>query len=246
MSSSYREYDRLAQLYDRYWGREYPEAAAKALDALLFPEIPPAGSILDLCCGAGHVTKGLCERNLQVTGVDGSLPMLNFARGNAPGAAFIAADARYLFLRRRFDAVISTFEAMNHILRKNELRLVFEGVSGLLSEGGSFLFDVLTQQAYCEEWVKSSSIIDEDAVCIMHGGYEPETGNAHVDITAFLRDEDQWRRLDTRVHERWYPLDVINILLRDSGFGIIRHYDACSLGITGTLAVGREFILAKK
>ncbi len=65
--------------------------------------------ILDCCCGPGGLSRLLRERGMEVTGVDMSEPMLEFARRRVSGVTFLHADARTLpFVDGEFDvAVIS-------------------------------------------------------------------------------------------------------------------------------------------
>jgi SAM-dependent methyltransferase len=179
-----------------------------------------------------------------MTGIDGSPLMLAYARANAPAASFMAADARYFGLRRRFDAVISTFESINHIVDANDLGLVFSNVASVLAPGGLFFFDLLTEQAYRDEWTKSSAVVEEDAVCILRGGYEPQTAIAHADITAFRRLAEVWKRADVTILERCYSLEWIRSALGNAGFVEIHDYDAASAGMAGSLAAGRKFVIA--
>src|SRR5690242_20258701 len=108
-------YDRLAWFYNKYWGAHYHGLALAVLDKILLRDLPTAAHILDLCCGTGHLTQALARRGYRVTGVDASQEMLRYARENVPAAEFIAADARDFSFRLEFDAVISTFESLNHI-----------------------------------------------------------------------------------------------------------------------------------
>ncbi len=65
-----------------------------ALDLLARIRADEPGSVYDLGCGAGNVTKLLAERwpKARVTGVDSSMPMLEKARVAAPRIAFLHAE----------------------------------------------------------------------------------------------------------------------------------------------------------
>lgn len=80
---------------------------------------------LDLCCGTGHLTKKLIDNHFVVTGIDGSAQMIEYARQNAPDAAFIVDDARYFNINEQFQYVISTGDSLNHILKLDELKVFF-------------------------------------------------------------------------------------------------------------------------
>jgi SAM-dependent methyltransferase/uncharacterized protein YbaR (Trm112 family) len=67
-----------------------------AAEAVVGALLPPAGAVLDLACGAGHLTAslgGLAEGRL-VVGLDALFPALLLARRFvSPGAALVCADA---------------------------------------------------------------------------------------------------------------------------------------------------------
>jgi trans-aconitate methyltransferase len=66
----------------------------KPAKLLILSELSTDACLLDLCCGAGHLTRALAGRGYRVTGLDGSAEMLRYARENAPSAEFIWTDAR--------------------------------------------------------------------------------------------------------------------------------------------------------
>ncbi|MEU1572739.1 methyltransferase domain-containing protein [Streptomyces collinus] len=76
-----------------------------------------AGSVLDVGCGTGGVTRAVARRAGHCVGVDISGPMIETARAHAEregvAASFIQADAQeYAFDPGAFDAVVSRFGVM--------------------------------------------------------------------------------------------------------------------------------------
>ncbi|MFI8891873.1 class I SAM-dependent methyltransferase [Streptomyces paradoxus] len=76
-----------------------------------------AGSVLDVGCGTGGITRAVARRSGHCVGVDISGPMIETARAHAEReglpASFIQADAQeYAFEPGAFDAVISRFGVM--------------------------------------------------------------------------------------------------------------------------------------
>lgn len=239
-------YDRLAWFYNRYWGARYHRQALPIADRLLLSRIPPGASLLDLCCGTGHFTRALVERGCRVTGIDSSESMLCFARENVPAAHFLALDARAFDFPPLFQAALSTFDSLNHLLDPRELVSVFQNVYHALLPGGLFLFDLNLEEAYRTEWGKSSSIIEEDHACIVRGGYDPLTRLGRTEITMFRREEGEWRRQDVTLFQKAHSPEEIQSALQETGFEKIRRYDAKELGMAGEIANGRAFFLAEK
>ena len=102
---------------------------------------PDAGvaRVLDLGCGAGiPATRKLCDRGLQVVGVDFSAVQLRRARRLVPAAALVQADMAALhFAPASLDAVVS-FYALIH-LPVGDQRRVFGRIRGWLRPAGLFL-----------------------------------------------------------------------------------------------------------
>jgi SAM-dependent methyltransferase len=81
-------YDSIARAYHDELGNEL---AGKPLDRGLldaFTELAGAGTIADVGCGPGHVTRFLAARHPRVIGIDISPGMIGVAREHAPALAF--------------------------------------------------------------------------------------------------------------------------------------------------------------
>jgi len=240
----YSEYDRFAWFYNKYWGGEYSRPALAIYNIILFPHLPDGCRILDLCCGAGQIARGLTERGYRVTGVDGSEAMLEFARANAPGAEFIRADARDFRLPDKFHAVISAFDSLNHVMELKELKMVFRKVHAAMDDAGLFLFD-LNLEDESEKLAGSLDMVEDDNVCVVRASYKPEEKLKRYDVTMFRLEDASWRRSDLTLFQRYYaPGDVI-AALADCGFSRVKTYDARrEFGFT--ISDGRMFYLARK
>lgn len=88
----------LAEAY-RYFSYRY--GIPRHLVGLSFIEWLPleGATVVDLGCGAGHLTRSLTTRAERVIGLDGELFLLLAARLLAPEAELICSDARHLPLR---------------------------------------------------------------------------------------------------------------------------------------------------
>jgi len=240
----YSEYDHFAWFYNKYWGSEYSRPALSIFNIILFPHLPDGCRVLDLCCGAGQIAKGLVDRGYQVTGIDGSEAMLRFACENAPGAEFIHADARYFRLPGKFQAVISAFDSLNHVMEFEELKMVFRNVCAALEDDGLFLFD-LNLEDESEMMGNSLEMVEDDHVCVVRAGYKPEEKLKRYDVTMFTLEDAAWRRSDLTLFQRYYDPDDVIAALAECGFSRVRAYDARrEFGFT--LSDGRMFYFARK
>jgi SAM-dependent methyltransferase len=145
-------YDDFAWFYNRYWNEEFHSLAFPVLERIWLPRIAAPASILDVCCGTGYLAGLLSARGYSVTGIDASASMIQHARENTPDSEFLVSDAAEFELPTQFDAAVSTFDSLNHILTVEQLKAAFRRTAGALKRGSPFAFDVLREEAYQTHW----------------------------------------------------------------------------------------------
>jgi SAM-dependent methyltransferase len=243
----YRDYDPFAWLYTTHWGAEYHEQAWAVLDRLFLHRLVRGSAILDLCCGDGRLTNILDQKGYEVVGIDGSEAMLEFARERCPKVEFIAADARQFETGRRFDAVISTFDALNHVMSSEELELVFRRVLAALNPAGYFAFDLNREEAYTELWPQTFSEVEPEMVSVSQGWYNASLRQAHCRIVLFRLIDEEWKRTDFELSQYCHREKEVLGSLYAAGFADAEVYDASEdLGMYGNIGQGRSYYLARR
>jgi SAM-dependent methyltransferase len=235
-------------MYHKFWLDWYLPAAMPALDRLFFSRIPPGTRVLDLCCGSGHVTKELVARGYEVTGVDLSAGLIEHARRELPSVEFHVQDARDMQLDGSFDAVLSTFDALNHLLTLEDLRRVFAATRRVLSPNGLFLFDMNLAEAYSADLHQWAVTVDDVNVTLIRGAYDQSAQEADTEFIWFAKDpatDNMWRRYRSIIRERCYPQSDILLALRDAGFLHIEAIAAADAGMDSQLGFGRCFFSAR-
>lgn len=242
----YADYDPFAWLYANYWGDDFHREIMPVLDRLILHLLPPKAQLLDLCCGDGRLTRALVKRGYRVVGVDGSERMLTYAKQRAPKAEFYLNDVRRLELPRRFEAVISTFDSLNHIMKTEELQKVFENVFDCLEPGGYFAFDLNREDAYIDLWSRTSTIVDKKIVSIARGTYDSATKVALCEVTLMLLKDGLWERSDFRLSQKLHRSDDVLAALKKIGFDAQVFDGADDLAMQGDIGTGRDFYLARR
>lgn len=238
------DYDAFAWFYDDYWSVGVTRELLRALGKLFLPRLPEGARLLDLCCGSGRVAAELEARGFRVTGLDLSEEMLRLARRRAPAAEFQRADARTFRLPPVFDAALSTFDSLNHILSLKELAAVFRNVRRALKPGGLFFFDVNLEMGFRDHWQEHFSVVEESRVCAVRGAYDRETRLGRYDFTLFRREGEGWGRSDFTLLERCYSKPELRGALRGAGFARVRFFGAVEdAGLAEH--TGRVFVLAE-
>ncbi len=240
-------YDSVAGMYHALWADWYLPAALPALDRLLFAKLPTGSRVLDLCCGSGHVTKELVARGYCVTGVDNSAELIALARRELPKVDFRIQDVTELCLESRYDAVLSTFDSLNHILSLDALRKAFACVHRVIERGGRFVFDMNLEEAYSMDLREWAVDVQERSVGMVRGKYDAASKRALTELIWFVKPgaDNLWQQHRSVVEQRCYPLEDILIALNEAGFREVEAIAARDAGIKSDLGFGRMFFVAR-
>lgn len=105
------------------------------------------GTLLDVGCGTGQITRHLTIGRERTLGVDNSRGMLDKARSSPPPEGsgelvYLEAAMPHLNLGERFDACVSTFNTFQHLLTWQDALAFLRSVRAHLRPGGIFVFDI--------------------------------------------------------------------------------------------------------
>ncbi len=240
-------YDSIAGMYDTFWADWYLPAALPALETLFFSRVSSGSRVLDLCCGSGHVSGELVNRGYQVTGIDISEGLVKLARRKIASADFLVADARQLPFQGPFDAAISTFDSLNHLLTLAGLRQVFQSVRTVLRTDGIFVFDVNLEEAYFADLRGWTAMVQDSDVALVRGTYDKRSKRASTELIWFQgsASEPLWRRVQASVEQRCYTYQDIEEALRTAGFRIAEAVLGTEAGVNSDVGFGRLFVRAE-
>ncbi len=84
-------YDHIAEYHSQWASRTRAEERQR-YTALVFEQLPPGASVLELGCGVGLPTTLALAQRFQVTGIDLSARHIALAQRNVPNATFIQDD----------------------------------------------------------------------------------------------------------------------------------------------------------
>jgi SAM-dependent methyltransferase len=242
----------FARIYNQRW----PEFANRvAPEILKFYESTPSGgsekTLLDLCCGAGHLSRYFLDNGFRVVGIDLSEHMLRYACDNAgeylksEKAKFIKADASDFALDERFGLVVSMYDSLNHLEDEGALIRCFENVRAVC--GGYFIFDLNTRHGlkrWSSEYIDDS---DKDVLIIRRGEFDGVSDRARITITGFIREGNGlFKRFDETIFNTVFDMQWVKRALTDTGFRSVRfaRLQDLSAPIDDPEQEGRAFIIA--
>jgi SAM-dependent methyltransferase len=132
-----RDYDRIAESYARELGGEL---TGKPLDRALLRYVVELaggrGTVGDLGCGPGHVTRHLADLGADVVGVDLSPEMIRLASAARPDLRFVVGNLRCLPLPDASLAAAIAFYSLIHFERDEDLRAACREIARVLAPGG--------------------------------------------------------------------------------------------------------------
>jgi SAM-dependent methyltransferase len=239
-------YDPFAHFYNQYWGQKYCNQELPIFEQLLLSHLTPGSHLLELGCGTGQLAQNLQNKGYQVTGLDMSASMLEYAAQNSPDSKFILGDIRDFKYAPQFQGVFST-SALNHVMSLEELTKGFYNVYSCLLEKGWFVFDFNLEAHYKVHWhgyIDEGDVRDEYAWAT-YVSYNPEEKLGQIKVTIFQLLDEEWKRQDIAWNVRCYDQQEIQLALQSIGFKDIAVYDAEEdLGKTG--AAGQCFFVCRK
>ncbi len=210
-------------------------------------------SVLDLCCGPGHLAAHFLREGYRIVGIDRSEHMLAHAKENARQyvesglARFVCGDASDFTLDERFGLVVSTSDSLNHFEDERMLKKCFQCVRAI--SNGFLIFDLNTRtglRAWNSIQVEDSS---EDALIIRRGIFDRDGDRAWMRLTGLVRVTDRlYERFDETVFNSAFDMKRVKDILLEVGWKEIHFARIEDLRNPLTLAdaekEGRVFIVA--
>lgn len=183
----------LATIHHRAFGG-HAGACAPGILALLAPVLERHGTVLELGCGSGALTRHLVDAGHRVVATDASPAMLE-----------LAGDAQILVLPDDplppADAIVSTGHVLNYLFDAAAIDRALAAIAGALRPGGVLAIDLLDRR-YAEARRDAPPYVRVEGDWVLVARFESPAPDRFVrDITTFVATAgDSWRRDDER-HE---------------------------------------------
>jgi len=224
-------YSRLAEHYDRLMGHVQYETWAASINKILKRVKKKPKRLLELGAGTCQLARVLEIPGLQFrVHTDLSLPMVHASGTDFPHPR-LACDGCYLpFANESFDFILMCYDAVNY-LNPAQLRLLFDEVCRVLEPGGTFLFDITTEENSIQ-WFEDYTDAFEacGGLLVRRSNYDAEKQVQHNYIDIFEPIEgDQYRRISEHHTQYIYPVPSIYEWLAETGLQLLDLIDAISL-----------------
>ena len=147
-----RPYSRLSRVYDRGWG-DFSIQYVNLIEELLAERGIKRARVLDIACGTGILALALAKNGHTVQGADISPEMIKAAKSKAAGLnniTFAVRDMAGFTCKNKLDMVTCTYDSINYLRKKHDVRRMLSSVAAALDEKGLFIFDSNTKYLYLE------------------------------------------------------------------------------------------------
>lgn len=233
MDEEFEIYAGFAEVYDEFMDNIPYDEWHSYLHGFLIEYGVTSGIVVDLACGTGSMTYRLADDGYDMIGIDLSGDMLDIAREKCSSdTLLLQQDMRELDLYGTAAAMVCVCDGMNYILKKDELKKVFENVRTFLDYDGIFIFDMKTEHFY-KDILGEKTIADnrENASFIWDNMYHSDT---HINeylltIYSLVDDEnDLFARYDEMHYQKAYSIEEVTLLLKEAGLKLLKVYNAFS------------------
>lgn len=207
--------DAFCKVYNQFGWNYFPEAFGEQLLTWLHQYQITVRKSLDLACGTGVLCEILAGDGIEASGMDFSEGMIEIAKQRNPEISYEVADMITYRPDEKFDLVTCTGDALNHIMRLEDMDRIFANVSAYLAEGGYFIFDILN-----EKEVPMAEPIDLDFSETVKAQFmvthDPD-GRINLKTTVY---ENGVKQFEENIKEIVHDEKAVYELLRKNGFRV--------------------------
>ena len=237
-------YTVFADIYDEFMDNIPYEKWGEYVHSLLMEKGLNSGTIAELGCGTGIMTRILAGYGYEMIGIDISEDMLTRARETEyeqemeSGILYLLQDMRELELAYPVQAIVSLCDSMNYLRDNNELKKVLVRARDNLVDGGIFIFDMKTEHLYKDIMGNSSrSDVRDDAVLIWENEFDDITKDNVYYLTMFIEaydeEEDNADCETSSLYERYeeehiqhaFDISEVSALIKEAGLKLLHVYN---------------------
>src|SRR5688572_7153439 len=190
-------------------------------------------NILEIGCGTGQLARRFLRDGYGYTGIDVSMPMLEYARNELPSQYFHCMDMREINLPPTFDGVIITARSISYILSNNDVMATFRSIKNVLRDGGVLIFDFIDAKNFIPSINENETISHE--VVLDNVRYKRESiFEKRIDTSwnwiwksTFMKQEkSDYQNIGSDEAElRAFTVDELDIFLLLIGFNVLQVLD---------------------
>jgi SAM-dependent methyltransferase len=189
----------LARIHHEGFGF-HADAVAPGVLAILEPVRVRGGTVLEIGCGSGLLTRYLVDAGHRVIATDASPAMVDLARSYAPGADAVQVLALPHDAVPPADAIVSVGHALSYLDSEADLHASLGALAAALRPGGTLAFDLCDLRWGEVRVGRPPQVWSENDWLLVTRTSVPTPDLFRRDMTMFVRNDgtDTWRRTEER------------------------------------------------
>ncbi|MBW6516372.1 MAG: methyltransferase domain-containing protein [Candidatus Cloacimonetes bacterium] len=180
----------------------------------------PVSILLHLGCGRGH-NDFIFKQHYEVTGVDISPTMLQWAKVLNPEVEYIQGDMRTVQLDKKFDAVVA-IDSVDYLVTEVDLKRLFNNAFDHLREGGIFMFilESIVERFKQNDTIMYSNHTEDEFLTVIENRFDPDVTDSEYEATFIYlyRQKGKLEILTDRHLCGLYSIELVRKLLHEAGF----------------------------
>lgn len=223
-------YGKFASLYDKLMQDVPYKEIADLIDNEIKTYNVKNKIVLDLACGTGTLTNLLLEKGYEMIGADGSIEMLNVAKGKNKDILYLNQSMEELELFGTVGTIYSTLDSFNYLSEDGALDHVLNLCNNYLEPDGLLIFDINTEFKFKNILANNVFTYDNDDIFyVWENEFLPDENICNFYLTFFSENEaGLYERFDEFHTERIYKDREICKALKRNGFTVLKKYDGFS------------------
>jgi len=189
-------------------------------------------TMADVACGTGSLTCLYAQKGFHVIGLDNSEDMLMQAAqktyADRRPAAFVQQSMEDFVLPAPRDAVLCSFDSVNHLSSVEGLASFFRQTGRALKPDGLLIFDMNTLYKHREILGNNTFVYDmEDVYLVWQNSFSESTKRVLLELDFFIKQSENglFERYSESFRESYFSPKQIEKALTDNGFAIRAVYD---------------------
>lgn len=170
---------------------------------------------------------------------------LNMLKSSTVNVNRVCCDMTNLPFNSKFDLIISTFDSVNYLTSKKQLKSLFEEVGNILSDDGIFTFDSsLEKNSYKHQKYADNHKGKIDGYYFNRKSVYMPAGRIHKNIFSIKKPDGE---IVTEVHrQKIFPFQTFFDISEKSGLYVVNCYKAFSIQRGSSKSDRVQFVMKRK
>ena len=218
-------YKTFAAFYDRLTENVDYKVRSSYISNFFSENSQKKGTVLDLACGTGSLSKYLCDYGYSVIGIDNSEDMLSVASAKKiENLRLIKGDISAFTLDIKVDFCVCSLDSINHLTTIEKVKSCFECVANAMNSGGVFVFDVNTVYKHSFVLADNAFVFDEEDFFLSWDNELLEDNEVRIILDFFVFNGKNYDRYSEEFSEKAYTTAELKEALSEN-FEVLGVYD---------------------